>query len=990
MRTALLFACVLAGVMALNAFINAAEPKAPAAAPKADEPDFAEQLPRFAPLEPDEAIKSFQVAKGFRIELVAAEPLVTDPVAMAFDEDGRLFVVEMRDYSEHPNDNLGRVRLLEDTDGDGRMDKSTLFAEGLSWPTAIACSQGGVFVGAAPHIYYLKDINGDGKADEKKVIFTGFSRGNVQGMLNTFLYGLDHRFHCSASSGGGTIRRPDDPNFKLIELRGRDFAFDPITLAMEPISGGAQHGASFDDYGRRFVCSNSDHLQMIMYEDRYAARAPNVPAPPARMSIAADGPQAEVFRISPVEPWRVLRTELRVAGKVPGPIEGGGRAAGYFTSATGLTIYRGDAMPDQRGNAFVADVGSNIIHRKKLTPKGIGFVGTRIDEKAEFVASTDTWFRPVQMANGPDGCLWVADMYRETIEHPASIPPAIKKHVDLNSGRDRGRIYRITREGWKYSPPPKLSKATTAELVKLFEHENAWQRETASRLIHERQDKSAVEPMRKMLRAYDEPLGRIHAMYALRGLGKLTKEDVHQGLGSPEEAVYEHATKLAEPFMAGDISVAAFANGTSNNLSLRVRFQSALSLGFSDADARVAWLAEILSHSGHDRHVRWAALNSMKGDRLALLSAILEQPRAGIESIEPFISELDARDIPAVLKRIPKETNEAVVGTLLAVADRVRRNGDDPEVLILEHAPQFREVYPLLTGIGEHSIRTAKLDAQAARLAVLMITLDSPPKAMPRLVRLLKAAEAPEVQYAAAVGLAGYPQPAVTPFLIEGVGAAGPAAQPMLIDSLLSRKERIAALLNALEANKFPPAALSPTQRMRLSSVNDDLLRARAAKLFAPAVDRKGLVDRYTRDLATLTASAPRGKALFATHCAACHKLENVGHELGPNLAAFAQKRTEAILTNLLDPNREVNPQYLNYVVELKDGEIVSGVITSESASSVTVASGKGVERTVARSEIAALRATGKSIMPEGLEAALDAQAVADVIAYLMSLKDAK
>ena len=181
-----------------------------------------------------------------------------------------------------------------------------------------------------------------------------------------------------------------------------------------------------------------------MYEDRYVARNPFSRRPAARVSIAADGPQAEVFRTSPVEPWRIVRTRLRVTGAVKGAVEGGGRAAGYFTGAGGVTIYRGDALPAEwKGIAIVGDVGSNLVHRKRLEPNGLEFIGRRIDEKSEFVSSTDIWFRPAQYANAPDGTLYIIDIYREVIEHPASIPPMIKKHLDLTAGRDRGRIYRV-------------------------------------------------------------------------------------------------------------------------------------------------------------------------------------------------------------------------------------------------------------------------------------------------------------------------------------------------------------------------------------------------------------------------------------------------------------------------------------------------------------------------------------------------------------------
>ena len=198
-----------------------------------------------------------------------------------------------------------------------------------------------------------------------------------------------------------------------------------------------------------------------MCEDRYAGRNPFFTMPPAALDIAADGPAAEVYRISPDEPWRVIRTRWRVTGLFPGPIEGGGRPSGYFTGATGITIYRGDALPeDFRGNAFVADCGSNLIHRKKLFPDGVGLIARRPadEQKTEFLASRDNWFRPVQMANAPDGALYIADMYRETIEHPWSLPESLKKFLDLNSGNDRGRIYRIVPEGFQQPTLPHLGE----------------------------------------------------------------------------------------------------------------------------------------------------------------------------------------------------------------------------------------------------------------------------------------------------------------------------------------------------------------------------------------------------------------------------------------------------------------------------------------------------------------------------------------------------
>ena len=288
------------------------------------ERDYAEELPRIDPLEPDAALQSFAVEDGFRVELVAHEPIVADPIEAVFDEDGRMFVVCMHGYSEHGDDNLGVVRLLQDADGDGFFESGTDFATGLSWPTAIACYDGGVFVGAAPNIWYMKDTDSDGVADERRVVFTGFDRRNVQGLLNSFRWGLDNRLYGAAGLNGGRITDGEDE--QVTSLNGRDFSIDPRTMTLRSESGGAQHGATFDRWGERYVCSNSDHLQWIEHDVRDLDRNPLLQGYRSRRSIAVEGPAADVFRISPVEPWRVVRTRLRVKGIVSGPVEGGGVA----------------------------------------------------------------------------------------------------------------------------------------------------------------------------------------------------------------------------------------------------------------------------------------------------------------------------------------------------------------------------------------------------------------------------------------------------------------------------------------------------------------------------------------------------------------------------------------------------------------------------------------------------------------------------------------
>ncbi|MDQ3624778.1 MAG: cytochrome C, partial [Verrucomicrobiota bacterium] len=273
------------------------------------------ELPRFAPVEPAAALSTFEVKRGFHLELVAAEPLVASPIAVCFDEDGRLFALEMRDYPEQREEkpHLGRVRLLEDSDGDGRCDRTTVFADDLPWPTALFWANDGLFVCAVPDIWWLQDTDGDGRADVREIVFTGFNTGvpkrNVQALPNCFAWGPDNRIHLQTGGGNrGAIRCLKRPDLPSQELAGRDFWFDPRTLEFGFEAGGGQHGMSYDDRGRRFVCNNSDHLRTHLFSERYAARNAFCPLPSPLVSVAADGPAAPVFRISPDEPRRVIRT----------------------------------------------------------------------------------------------------------------------------------------------------------------------------------------------------------------------------------------------------------------------------------------------------------------------------------------------------------------------------------------------------------------------------------------------------------------------------------------------------------------------------------------------------------------------------------------------------------------------------------------------------------------------------------------------------------
>jgi len=963
--------------------------------------DYSAELPRIPALEPEEAMAAFELLPGYRIELVAAEPLVRDPVAMDFDEDGRLYVVEMRGYSEERQANISTVRLLTDENGDGRFDHATTFLDELPWPVAIHCYDGGVFVGSPPEILYCKDTTGDGVADQVEEVFTGFSLTNVQGLVNSFRWSHDNRIYGATSVSGAELVPGDEPGARPLTLRGRDFSFDPRTLEVRPESGGGQHGMYFDAAGRRYATHNSDHLQLYMFDDRYIARNPFLQAPNPRISIAADGPAADVYRISPVEPWRILRTRLRVQGIVPGPIEGGGRPAGYFTGATGVTIYLGNAMPELRDLAFVADVGGNLVHRKEIQKDGIELVGVRMDEQKEFLASTDIWFRPVQFSNAPDGAFYILDMYREVIEHPDSLPPVIKQHLDLNSGNDRGRIYRVVHEDFEQPPLPRLSEAGTEELVALLDHANGWHRRTAARLLYERQDAAAAPHLARVAREGAEPEGRARALYSLHSLEALEPEQVLVALGDEDASVRRHALILAEPFFDAHAELLARAAGMVEDTDPEVRYQLAFSLGeAASGEVRNEALATLARRHGESRWVRNALLSSLTvgaDEVLALLvghapyrqsengaafiEALARQAGAAGESLELLLAEIDG---------LPEEEAALAQNAVRGLLEGLKESGQGGA--IHETLARSERAAPLLVDMLE-AARVRALDAEAdaaARVdAIRTLAFDSNESAAALLPPLLEQQHPNQVQAAAIQTLSRFNMPEVAPELIARYQDLSPEMRLRAVEALFARREWIEAMLDAVAEERFSPAHLESTRIQSLLTHPDAELRARAETLLADYQPgrRQDVVEAYM-DVLELPGDPERGRAIFAENCSQCHQLEGVGFAVGPDLANVGNSGAEFILVNILDPNREVSPEYVNYIIETRDWESYSGIIDAETATSITLKRAMGATDTLLRVNIEEIRSGELSIMPEGWEETLGRQGLADILTYLQTMTE--
>ena len=503
------------------------------------QPDSAADFP--GPLEPAAALKSFRSSVGAIVELVAAEPLVTDPIAFDWSPDGRLFVVEMRDYPEDmddPQPPRGRVRVLLDDDQDGVYDRSEIFLDDLHYPTGVKVWRDGVLISGAPEIIWAKDTDGDQHADQTRVLFRGFGQGNQQHRINGLRWGIDNWLYLANGDSGGRIESfaGGDP----VSLSGRDLRIEPDSGRMEAVSGQTQYGRAHDDLGNWFGGNNSDPLWQYVLDDRYLSRNPHFAPPSVRRQVPEVPGPAPVFPAS-----RTL------------PRFNDFDRADRFTSACGPVVVHESGFGTAGSiDSFVCEPVHNLVHREVLTADGVAFRSQRVaaDREAEFLASTDNWFRPVLARIGPDGAIWIADMYRLVIEHPTWIPVHWQQQLDLRAGFDRGRIYRVMPRDRQVSDErrafPRLDQLSTVELVKRLDHPNRWQRDMAQQLLLWQADRAAIEPLRELVHSAQLPVAKMQAMYVLAAFKAIDDDWLADIIRDAEPAVARHALVVAEPRLA--------------------------------------------------------------------------------------------------------------------------------------------------------------------------------------------------------------------------------------------------------------------------------------------------------------------------------------------------------------------------------------------------------------------------------------------------------
>ncbi len=937
------------------------------------------------PLSPQQSQTAIHTKPNLMVELVAAEPLLSSPVAIDWGPDGRLWVAEMVDYPSGIRGDYqpgGRIVVLEDSRGTGRYDKATVFLDNIPFPTGVTVWRQGVLVCAAPDILYAEDTDGDGKADVVKKLYSGFGTDNYQARVNSLEYGLDGWVHGSCGIFGGLIRTFNSD--KPFALGDRDFRIKPDTGAIEPATGRTQQGRPRDDWGNWFGCDNSMLCRHYPLPDHYLRRNPYIAPPPSYVNVTD---YADWRHLYPVKP------DLQLLPRSGPPNQ--------VTAACGLGIYRDDLLgKEYTGDAFVCEPVNLVVHRMKLTPKGSTFSSRRTPDEAtsEFLGSTDNWCRFVQARTGPDGALWIVDMYRYIIEHPRWIPSEERAKMDLRAGFNMGRIYRV-RPRDHSRPMARLDKLDTAGLVAALDSPNGWQRDLAGQMLQWNPNEAAVPALEK-LTENGRPEGRLHALCLLDVLDKLRLTVLLPRLSDPHPGVRRHAVRLLEKYPSSDQVLSRLLPVLLKDNDAQVRLQLAFTLGaWRDPRAGKA-LAELLLAHPDDEYLRAAVFSSVRADNLAeIFDAVLKAgsgnapPAHLVRSLTTLAGAMaNPLNLPRILREVttPRDGKYAAwqmagLGGLLDALDRQGRSLDK----IADEATRG-QIASMLT-----QMRLTAADDQASeedRLAALPFLGRDPKQRdadLELLGKLLVPQNAAGLQSAALTVLGRIGDERVPGLLTTGWKAHTPALKSQILDLLLSRAAWQRQLLDLVEKKVIPAADVDLTRRQRLLTHRDAALRERAAKLLEGTVnpDRQKVVDAY-KEATTLPGDARRGKDIFAKACAACHSLEGVGHNVGPDLRTVATKTPLYLLTEILDPSRNVDSRYVSYIALTRAGRTFTGILASETATSITLRGQEGKDQVLLRGELEEFQGTGKSLMPEGLEKELTKQNLADVIAYL-TIQDA-
>ncbi len=956
----------------------------------------------------------FQIHPDFQLELVAAEPLVFDPVDMEFDEKGRAYVLEMPGYPLH--DAESRIILLSDRDSDGRFDHRQVFADQLNMASSIMPYREGLLVAAPPYLIFVKDADGDGVAETRETIMGGFAEGNLQHNFNGLTYGLDNWIYAANGGNSGKPYFLQDTTIK-VDMRGDDIRLRIEDLQLQRIgesSGGFE--LTFDNWGHLFETHNTETLLSLVFEGHYTEGIPVEPS--HALTVICDRDENDLFRLYPIG---------EQATRVNHPEQ-----SGYVSGACGITFYGGGAFPAPFNNQlYLPDVVLNLVHLAILTPDTSTFKTTRLREKVEFLASTDRAFRPVNLTPGPDGSLYLLDMHRDVIEHPEWIPDEIEQQLDLDAGKDKGRIYRISPRGnWKPQSFAGLDRNDPAQLVRQLGHENQWTRMTAQRLLVESNNQDAVPLLEQLYTESKSPLARLHALWTLDGLQALAASLLEKGLKDSSDGVRENAVKIAEKRINQEPQIVETILTMVADEQPRVRLRVLLALSQFNTlqfDRHASTIKEnilaLLKRQDNDQWLGMAATAAVSRMPVTfsreLLSASMNARAIQVaETLARVVGQnQDLNDIVWYFELLAQRGNlnakeqalllEAVSEGLAArrppaptadiqrIKTALSRLETSNSALLVRAAAKLRKQFQLPVSPGMKKLiahaKQAVLKKEGPpeeRLEFLqLIALDEFTDREQLLYNLLDNTEPIALQREALQQLWYADQPQVGQELLKKWPTLGPEARKHAGNILLYKSKYHDLLLRALEDGSINLGEMNlDLERRRVLLWSDDEdIKQRATALFSDAgvVQRKEAIEKMKPALA-LAGDIAKGRTLYTQRCGQCHKYADVGIEVGPALTEINRKSKASLLHDILDPNAAVDTRYINHSITTKDGNIYTGIIQQETDDQITLRSTGGMDHTFQKNDIEQFKSLGISLMPEGQETNMSHEDMADLLAFLL------
>lgn len=959
-----------------------------------------------APLSPEESAKRLVLQPGFAAQLWAHEPDITKPIALAWDERGRLFIGETVDYPnelQKPGEGRDRIKICEDTDGDGRADKFTVFADKISIPTSLCFANSGLIVTEGGNTLLLKDTDGDGRADERRVLFSGWGMGDTHATVSNLRYGLDNWVWGTVGYSGFD----GEVGGKRLKFGQGVFRFKPDGSALEFIrsSNNNTWGLGLSEEGLVFGSTANNNASWFM-------------AIPNRFYEAVSG-------------WSAARMETIADSQAIYPVTDKVRqvdAHGRYTAGAGHALYTARAFPKEFWNriAFVAEPTGHVLGWFRLEPNGSDFKAVNL---GSFLASDDEWTAPIVAEVGPDGALWVLDWYNYIVQHNP-VPQGFENgrgNAYETKLRDKrhGRIYRVTAQAAPATGPMKtLAAAGPGDLVAALKSDNQLWRLHAQRLLVERGQKDVAPKLQELIPATQADAAglhpaAVHALWTLHGLGAADRAAV-AALKHPGADVRRTAASVLP---REETSASALLEaGLLRDSDAQVRLAALLALAeCPDSEAAGTAIVAFL-HDSKNAADRWlreaataAAARHLDGFGHALLTDAKPLPEEALEAVRIVARHYAARGdegVTGVIAALPMAAGPTAAAVLeglaagwpdekpLALDDGLRRGLRETltalpaaaraRLLVLVQKWRALDAFPQELAAAKRSLATELADgsrSDAARLAAAraLIRLGDDAESAHVILAQVTPQATPEFGGGLIRTLADSRQAGTAAELLAAWDRLSPGQKRATLGVLSRRAEWAAALLDAVAAGRVLRTDLGPETWQQLRSVGDDALRRRARDLAtggtAVSADREQVVAQL-QPAAKRDGNVAKGKELFAANCAVCHRMDGVGQNIGPELSGIGARPRGDVLLEILDPNRSVEANYRLWTVDTKGGDSFSGRLDAETQTSVEITDLTGQKHVVQRKDIGKLASSNQSIMPAGFES-LGEEGLADLLAYL-------